>query len=270
MRRVLVYVVIAVFGAGIAIAEGREDTRRLIGLLRLSDVIHVMRQEGLIFGAELGQGMLPEADSAQWAARVSDLYDTGKMEQVVEAGFSEVLQNVDQAKIIAFYDTDLGRRIVSGEITAREAFLDKPTEDAARARVSHRTANARLTQIGQFIEINDLVEYNVAGALNANYMFYRGLTQGGMIQMSDAEILAEAWAEEDATREDSISWLYAYLDEAYAELSVEELKTLTDFAATPEGQALNRALFQGFDRMYAQLSLGLGLAIASLGQYEEL
>ena len=50
----------------------------------------------------------------------------------------------------------------------------------------------------------------------------------------------------------------------------EELKTLTDFAATPEGQALNRALFQGFDRMYAQLSLGLGLAIASLGQYEEL
>lgn len=270
MHKVFLYVVIAVFGASIAVADGREDTRRLIELLRLGDVVHLMRQEGLIFGAELGQELLPKALVGQWAARVSDLYDTDKMEQVVEAGFGEVLQHVDCAKIIAFYDSALGQRIVSGEVSAREAFLDKPTEDAARARVSDRTVNARLTQIGLFIETNDLVEYNVAGALNANYMFYRGLTQGGMIQMSDAEILAEAWAEEDATREDSISWLYAYLDEAYAELSLEELKTLTDFAATPEGQALNRALFQGFDRMYAQLSLGLGLAIASLGQYEEL
>lgn len=256
---------------GVQADQGR-DVRRLMTLLDTRELVQVMRQEGLIFGAELGHDMLPQGGGAPWAARVSNLYDTQKMHALVSAEFQAGLAQVDVAPLIAFYQSPLGRQIVAGELAARVAFLDGATEEAARDRIARleTKGDPRLAAIRRYVGANELVEYNVVGAMNASYRFYQGLVQGGLLDMSEDQILAESWATESETRADTREWLDAYLNAAYSELTLPELKRYIAFSTTPEGQALNRVLFTSFDRMYAELSLGLGLAIADVGLGEDL
>lgn len=270
VRRILLILVLSMLGIKGAMAEAERDVRHLMGLLQIQDVLRIMRIEGLKFGAELGEEMLPGGGGAPWALRVSQLYDMQNMEQVVSEEFQAALAQTDPTSLIVFFESALGQRVVSGEIHAREAFLDSTTEAAAYDAIADALQTPRLQQISAYIAANELVEYNVVGALNANYMFYRGLTAGGLLEMTEDEMLAEAWANEAETRAETQEWLQAYLNAAYADLSVEELRQLTLFSMTTEGQALNRALFAGFDRMYEELSLGLGLAMADLGQGEKL
>ena len=114
------------------------------------------------------------------------------------------------------------------------------------------------------------MEFNVAGGLTANLRFYRGLAEGGAIEMSEAEMLSEVWSQEAEVRADTEEWLMAYLLMAYAPLSDAEIAEYVALSGTPAGQELNRALFAGFDGMYADLSYALGLAVALQMKGEDL
>ncbi len=129
---------------------------------------------------------------------------------------------------------------------------------------------ARIALLEAYVEANDLVEYNVAGALTANLRFYRGLAEGGMLDMSEEEMLAQVWEQEEEIRADTAEWLMSYLMMAYAGLSDADIEAYIALSKTPAGQALNRGLFAGFDGMYADLSYALGLAVAQQAQGEEL
>ena len=109
---------------------------------------------------------------------------------------------------------------------------------------------------------NDLIEANVAGALNASYRFYAGLVEGGAIEMTESEILADVWSQEEETRTDTTEWLYGFLLMAYQPLDADQMDAYVALSASPEGRALNRALFDAFNKMYDDISYGLGLAVA--------
>jgi len=272
VQRFFLSVVLWVFGASLALAEAPASIQRLIELLRVDQTVEIMRLEGLQFGEELGQDMLPGGGGAPWAARVSALYDTDKMALVVERELSASLAEAELGPILAFYETPLGQRILTGENQTREDFLNPATEEAARAAFAKVkiAQDPRWQRIEAYIAVNDLIEYNVIGAMNSSYMFYRGLTHGGLLEMSESDMLAEAWATEGDTRKDTREWMFAYLGAAYADLSVAELDTYVAFSETTAGQELNRALFAGFDQMYTELSLALGMAIAASGVGEDL
>ncbi len=245
---------------------------RLNGVLRLDDVVRIMREEGLNLGRDLARDMLPDAGAAVFERQVARLYDLDRMTGMISADLGAMIPDGTCLVLTEFFETPLGGRIVDGEIVARAAFLDRATEDAARQRVADLDPDTdpRLSAISRYILVNDLVEYNVAGSLNSNYMFYRGLVQGGMLQMSDQDIVAETWAQEAEARADTLEWLLAYLDTAYSDLSLKELRLYTEFSAAPDGQNLNRALFASFDRMYEALSFGLGLALADVSRAQDL
>jgi hypothetical protein len=173
---------------------------------------------------------------------------------------------------VAFFDSAEGRRIVELEVSARRAMMEDAVEDAARADYLQRVGEGddRLALVEQFVDANDLIEANVVGALNSNYMFYRGLVEGGALEMSEAEMLDDVWSQEDETRGDTREWLYGFLLLAYGPLEDATLEAYVALSVTPEGRAMNRALFAGFDRMYAEISYALGLAIAREMQSEEL
>lgn len=272
MQRFFLFLVLWVFGASLALADASVGIAHLMEVLRVNQTIQIMRLEGLKFGEELGQDMLPGGGGAPWAAEVSALYDTDKMVLVVERELSASLAEVELEPILAFYESPLGQRILTGEIKAREDFLNLATEDAARADFAKAQieTDPRWQQIESYIVANDLIEYNVIGAMNSSFMFYRGLTHGGLLEMTESDMLAEAWATEEQTRQDTREWMFAYLGAAYADLSVDELGAYTSFAKATAGQELNRALFAGYDRMYAELSLALGVAIAVSGSGEDL
>lgn len=251
---------------GLLPGASRADAERLIQALDLPGVLSVMRDEGLAYGEELNRDMLDGGGGASWAATVAEIYDPARLGATVTPRVVAALEGHDTAAMAEFFEGDLGRRIVGLEISAREAFLDDAVEEAARLRLDEMRAEgaARLDRIAAFIEAGDLIEANVTGGLNSSLEFWKGLRAGGFLdrQMTEDDILAQVWGQEPEIRAETTDWLYAYLTLAYEPLSDSELEQYIAFTRTPAGQAMNRALFAGFDAMFADVSYRLGLGVA--------
>lgn len=244
----------------------------LMEALRLPEMIEIMRAEGLAYGEELGQDLFAGGGSARWDALLSEVYDTEKMQTVVRAGFGEALEDTDISPLLAYFESETGQRIVALELEARRAMVDDDVEQAARDsfRAMQAEEDPRIDQVARFITANDLLEANVSGALNASFQFYSGLVDGGGMQLTEADILSDVWAQEEETRFDTEEWLNAFLLMAYAPLEDETLDTYIDISSSREGKALNRALFSAFNSMYDDVSYALGLVAAQEMQGQDL
>lgn len=244
----------------------------LLEAMRVPEIVQVMREEGLDYAQEMGEDLLPGGASRGWRAVVSEVYDTEAMEEVVRGQFIDSFAGTEAGPLLDFFTSEDGQRVVDLEITARRTLIDDDLEASAREayQALDGTDDPRLEQIEAFVEANDLVEANVVGAMNASYQFYLGLVDGGAFEMTEEEILSEVWAQEEDTRIDTREWLYAFLLVAYRPLSDAVLDEYVALSASPEGRAMNRALFAGFNAMYDEISYGLGLAAAQQMLGEEL
>lgn len=243
------------------------ELARLWEVLRLSDLISVMSREGRDYGASLGQDMFPQRAGAIWDETVARIHDPARMQAGLRSGLARQLQGVDLAPMLAFFDTPEGRHIIGLEISAREAMLDETLEEASADAVDRlrRDSPAFFNSLEAFIAANDLIESNVAGAMNSTVAFYSGLAQAGEpgTALSEAEILADVWAQEPDIRADTETWVYGYLAMAYQPLPEGQLADYTRFSRTDAGRALNAALFAAFDTLFVEISRELGEAAAA-------
>lgn len=250
-----------------AVPAERPEFADLWAALRLSDLIAVMVQEGRAYGADLGAEMFPSRTGPGWEATVARIYDPARMERAFRATVAEALEGRDLAPMLGFFDTDQGRHITGLEISAREAMLDEAVEEASReqAETLQKQNPSLFAAISEFVAANDLIEMNVAGAMNANLAFYTGLMDGspGEADMSEGEILADVWAQEPDIREETEAWVYSYLTLAYRPLPEGMLAEYTRFSRTQAGRTLNAALFAAFDALFVGISRDLGAAAAT-------
>lgn len=234
--------------------------------LQLEALFVALREEGLGYGETLEADMFPGGGGPQWAAAVAAIYDPVTLRELFEASLQAELGADPDAMtgILAFFTSDLGQRVIGLEIEARRAFLDTATEEAARVAAENRLANrdpkARLLE--RFIAAGDLVEMNVAGALSGNLAFMAGMSETGVYgdAMPAEDLMSNVWAQEQQIRDDTTSWLYAYLGLAYDPLTEADLQTYIDFMESPEGKRLNAALFIAFNDVFRQVSHDLGRA----------
>ena len=242
----------------------------LYDALRLDEMIAVMREEGLAYGDELAAQMIP-GNAGSWSGLISAIYDTDRLGSIIEARFTQELGDTEIGPLLAFFRSGPGERIVQLELDARRAMIDSRVEDAAREafRAADPDEN-RQEQLAQFIDSNDLLEGNVASALNASYRFYSGMVDGGAFSMSESDILSDVWAQEAETRSDTQEWLYAFLMLAYEPLPDDALDQYIALSRTEEGRALNRALLTAFGAAYDEISYALGLALAGQMQGQDL
>jgi hypothetical protein len=255
-------------------AEVPQDIQELVQALAIPEIIQVMRQEGLDFGDELAEDMFPGRGGDKWHALLDSIYDADRMREITVVGFAEALEGADTEDLTAFFLSPLGQLIIGLEISARRALLDEEVDEANKAHVVEliKAGDPRIDLIREFIEVNGLLENNVVGALNSNFAFITGLVEGGAFPevRTERQMLNDVWEQEDAIRVDTAEWLYAFLTMAYSPLSDAELIAYTDLSRTPEGQALNTALFAGFDEMFEGISHALGLAAAQMMVGEDL
>jgi len=244
--------------------------------MQLPALFAVLRQEGLDYGATLEKDMFPGGGGPGWKAAVDALYD----DKALLADFNAVLE-VELAKdpatlaeIIAFFQSETGHRIAGLEVEARRAFLDEASEEAARVAAEDRAAarDPKMKLLERFITAGDMVEMNVAGALSGNLAFMQGMSKAGAYgqPMPEADLMGEVWAQEQQVRDDTTSWLHAYLGLAYEPLSEREMQDYIDFMEGPAGQRLNAALFLAFDQVFRQLSYDLGLAAGTAMQGQDI
>ncbi|SNX75051.1 uncharacterized protein DUF2059 [Cereibacter ovatus] len=244
--------------------------------LRIAEVVEVMREEGLEYGASLEDELFPGRGGARWQAVVGLIYDTDTMRKRFDAALErEVAADPSViGGILDFFGSERGQRILGLEIEARRALLDESTEEAAKVVVEDMTANddPRLGLLRDFAEANDLIELNVAGALNANLAFYRGMIEGAAFDepMSEEQMLADVWTQEPEVRRETEEWLYPYLALAYGPLSDDDLRDYIAFSRSAEGRRLNAATFAAFDTVFSAISRDLGRAAARQMQGEDI
>ena len=236
--------------------------------LMIPDVLDVLRAEGLDYGLTLRDELFSGADTARWQGLVELIYDPARMRRQFDevlarelAGDPEVL-----AQIAAFFEAPLGQTLLGLELEARRTLLDEAAEEAAQVVVADMVAERapRMDQLRRFAEVNDLVEANVTGALNANLAFYRGMADEGAFggEMSEEQMLSEVWGQEAEIRSETEGWLFPFLNLAYQPVSDADLEAYIAFSETVAGQRLNAAMFAAFDRIFLTISRDLGRAAA--------
>lgn len=237
-------------------------------ILQIPGIIAVMRLEGLDYGRSLEDEMFPGRGGDAWDATVALVYDEPTMLRRFQTAFAAELQG-DPAAVAAvagYFDTPLGQRILTLEVEARQALLDKAVEAAAKERADQMAADAdpRMAALRDFATANDLIEANVQGALNANLGFYQGMAEAGAFgeDMTEDQMLADVWGQEPDIRTETVDWLFPFLALAYGPLSDADLQSYTDFSRTPAGKKMNTALFAAFDAVFVQISRDLGRAVA--------
>ena len=199
--------------------------------------------------------MMPDGVLDSFRARITEINDPDRLVEEMEDEFAEELPPADVAPILDFLRSDQGSRIVMLELSAREALLD-PDIEAMTARcwtIAAQWAIRGSSMIEQFVEVNDLVDANVVGRDERQRAFYCG-----------AWARAAHWNRPDRCRNrrarsgprrrrsarSTEDWVYSFLLLAYGPLSDQDLAAYIAFSESEPGQAMNRALFAAFDRIF--------------------
>ena len=250
------------------------EMREMLTLIGMDRLLPIMRAEGVAYADALEAELFPGKGGADWAAMIEKIYAPERMETIITRRFSTEMADVDLAPLRAFFDTERGQRIVGLEISAREALLDDEVEAVSRDNLDilRGEDDPRLAVLGDFIEENDLVETNIAGALNSNLAFYQGLAAGGAltVEMSQEDMLRDVWAQEPDIREETEGWVWSYLAMAYKPLKDEDITAYTALSRTAEGRALNAALFAAFDDLFTAISRDLGIGASQFMSREDI
>ena len=270
LRRLAACVALITFWAAPLAAQNLDA--RLAEVLMLEEVAVILRDEGISYGKTLDRDMLGDSGGAYYAEKIARIYDPTAMTEILRRALAEGMTDEQARKSLDFLDTEQGHRILQLEIDARVAMADPAVDEAAGEAFDAALSGGdpRAQAVEDFIAINDLGERNVAGALSSNYQFLLGLVDGGSHEMSEGEILDEIWAQEDQVRAETRAWLNAFLFMAYGPLSEEEMNAYLTYSRTDAGQALNAALFDGFDGLYRTIYYALGLTTAQVMQGSEL
>ena len=255
-------------------ADDAAQMARLWAALRMEDSLSIMHREGREHALNSAEALTGQAANDSWRGIVERIYDPEPLRALVYDAMQEALVGRDMSEMVSYYESPQGARVIALEISAREAYLSPGVEEAAREAWNWGAKDgARADLIRQFVNDGDLVERNVAGALNSNVAFLTAFAAASPKEyevLDERAILAEVMGEEAQIRVDTTEWLFGYLSLAYAPLSDAELQRLVALSASPAGRALNAALFHGFHPMYQKVARGLGQAAGQAQSQQEL
>lgn len=250
------------------------DVDALYEALALDEIVEIMREEGMAYGAQIGADMFGGTPPADWDAIVSRIYDTERMESEVRAALETATAGMDLGPVVDFFTTEPGAGFIDLEVSARRAMLDEEVEQMAKeaAAVAMADQTPLFSQVERFVAANDLVETNVVGALNSTYAFYLGLMDGGGFpaDMTESDMLADVWSQEPSIRANTEEWVYSFLVMAYGPAAPEDLEAYIAFSESEAGRAANRVVFGAFDGMFEGISLALGRAASRFMATQEL
>ncbi len=248
----------------------------LSDMMMMGKVMSVMRDEGLDYGRTLEDEMFAGRGGGRWQTVVGMIYNPDEMRRRFDAALTTELATAgsDLVLIETFFGSDQGQRFLQLEIDAREALLDTAVEDAAKVAWAEMAGEetSRAALIRRFVEVNDLIESNVMGALNANLAFYRGMAESGSFpeEMTEEQMLTDVWRQEPDIRSETETWLFPFLSLAYQPLSDADLEAYIAFSESTAGKRMNAALFVAFDSVFTQISAELGAAAARQMQGEDI
>lgn len=252
-------------------AASKAELDALYDAMRTDELIDIMASEGIAEGEGLRDDMLGGKGGLGWSAVLATIYEHPRMVTEFRAVFDAELADTDVTPLLEFFTSEVGRNVALYEVEGRRAMSEDDVEQAAIAAFEDLDRTSRRHRLlTDFIALNDLVEHNVAGAMTSNLAFFKGLGEGGGVEMPEAEMLATVWGREEEIRADTTEWIGGYLAFTYDPLSDDDLSAYIALSETRPGRALNRALFAAFYDVYKRISFDLGKSVSSFMVTEEL
>lgn len=275
LGRITAPLTIVFLSLGLTAAPSRADTTRdLYDAMQLSEIIAIMREEGLRYGETLRTEMLGGASGPGWMRAVDRIYSFERMETEFLTGFEGRIDPKHYPTLIQFFSSQQGRDIVHFETSARRALLDEDVEATAKQIYDDLVGelDPRLDLIERYVEANDLIESNVAGALNSSLAFYEGLAKGDALDsaLTPDRILALVWDQEPEIRAETKDWIYPFLTLAFDPITESDIEAYIALSESEAGQDLNAALFAAFDVLFVNISRDMGAAVAVYMQGEDI
>lgn len=254
------------------IAQADVRLTQLIDLLNLDAYVEIIRDEGLADFPQLAEGFIGGPADTVLIDQIVRIYDAERLRETVRLGMERSLTPEDIEAALLYVGSETGQRVATLELAARRAMSDPAVEEAAKDAWLRAPEEKPwlVARIGEVIAASDLVERNVAGALNSNLMFMQGMADGGGTDTPQDDMLSDVWSQEQAIRTDTEAWLGAYLLLAYQPLSQEDLETYIGFWATQPGKALNAAMFEAFNEMFDGISYATARVLALRMMSQEL
>lgn len=260
----------------VALAQAPQGSDAILDALKTEALLSILQDEAVEAGSTLARDMMPGQPVEGWAHTVERINAPSRTGRILRESFATALEGRHAGAILDFLTAPLGQRIVDLELSAREALRDPDMQQAVLQRYGDMQADGdpRADQIDAFIRVNDLVDANVVGALNANAAFLTGMGEaaGGESGsgLSEGEILTQVWQQEPELRAETEDWVRAFVALAYQPLSDAELADYLAFTGSPAGQAMNTALFEAFDALFVATSLETGEALGRWMSSEDL
>lgn len=240
---------------------------RLWSALNLGPQMRIFQQEAVAEAAALDAEGIIAGKGRPWAATVGEIHDPARLQLLFRRGLARALDDADPALItegLRFYESGLGRRLVPLEISARRAMLDDRLADQAGQAFTQAEIekDPRAEQILRLIEAADLVGPNVSSGLNASVAFSVGFGAVGGFDMplTQDQMLAETWAQQDQIEAETRDWLQSFLMLAYSPLTDDEVESYIAFATSDAGRELARVMFAAYDAVFLQTSRDMGMA----------
>lgn len=244
----------------------------------LPDLFDIMAEEGR--EATLSDPSVPETATgrASWERSIGVIYNSERMHDEFVSALNAQLDDDTRREALTFAKSDLGRRVLQLEVSARRALLAKEIDEAARMALEEAReaspdspAARALGRVQERIAVNDLIELNVSLGLNTSLAYYNGMAEAGwMAGLAGADLLSLVWAQEGAIRRDVTDWAESYFLLAYQPLTEGEMDRYIAHAASPAGNAFNRAMFLAFDEVFVDISRRVGVAMAQQMQQDTL
>lgn len=269
---------IAVLGLVLGVVAISARASELSDSYLLPDLFDIMAEEGR--SATLSDPTVPQdaAGRASWERAIGVIYNADRMHDDFVAALEARLDEDTRREALAFARSELGRRVLQLEVSARRALLSEEIDEAARIALEEARDAPRSTPQGRAlalvqerIAVNDLIELNVSLGLNTSLAYYNGMAEAGwMAGMAGADLLSLVWAQEGAIRSDVTDWAESYFLLAYQPLSESEMNDYIAHAASPAGDAFNRAMFHAFDEVFVEISRRVGVAMAQQMQQDTL
>ncbi|WP_171211502.1 DUF2059 domain-containing protein [Ruegeria sp. HKCCA5426] len=238
-----------------------EKVDRLMEALRLSEVVDILTSEGKAQAHTMNETFMGNSGGEYFHTQIEDIYNPDWIHDQISMAFLETLTDSQLDRAIVFFESDLGQTIVSLENSARLAIQDETIKEMAQDSyfaIDRSSQSYRL--IDEYIEVNDLIEKNVQSSLNADYNFFRALTEdaGG----DGTDLIEQLLLDKDNIERETVTWLYSFLLLAYQPLTEAQMRENIAFSRTDTGRAMNDAFFLGFNRMYDDVYYRLGLAVS--------
>ena len=265
MRFVVTSAIVLCLQTSAVLANSGSLIERYYDALKMDEVFQLLQDEGVEGAVEIAQDDEAITLSPAWTSRARQIYSIEKMDAAFRLGLAEATDLSNSEEAIAFFETELGQRIVDIELAARTALSDDAAEEAAveMAETLREADPDRVALYERFIEANNLVDSNVMGALNANLAFYRGLGTNELFGgLDEGSMLSQVYTQEPEIRSGMEEWTMNFSVLAYSLLSEEEMSDYIAMSEAPSGQQLNSALFAGFDQVFEMHSFELGRAMA--------